>query len=373
MVGMSITSGDIPDIPDRIKRLDTGAKRHHYVAEFHQRRFSSAPLEKHPRIHQLNVNTGKTSSTSTINSCVIQHHNTLYDVPNLPRGFAEATLSAVEADAAPVIDKLVQGELITKTEEGQLALYIYFQQQRTPRGREALNFALEQGGKYWMLKQIYEGRDVHRHILIEKLGREPTEPEIAESVKTWSDDIESGRLNVLPSRDHEVGAMFMSAEAGVTVILGMSWTYVRAPAGECFILSDEPLLRVDVAHPDVSVGWLSSGTFEATLPLDPVLLLFMRPHPPFGRQRSVATPVEITALNLRTYAGAREVILGSTQGALQTVRTAAKRDPATVSRFKQQPSSFHLLESREGEATPPTVTTTRGPTTATIRRYRAGK
>jgi Protein of unknown function (DUF4238) len=302
---MSTTPGDLPEIPDEVKRFVTNAKRHHYVAEFHQRRFSRAPQEEHPLIHQLEVKTAKTSSTSTINSCVIQHYDTFYEVPNLPRGFAEATLSAVEAEAAPVIDRLVQGQPITKTEEGQLALFIYFQQQRTPRGREALNFALEQGGKFWMLKQIYEGRDVHGRLLLEKLGREPTEEEISESVKTWADDIESGRLKVVPTRDHEVGAMFMSVEAGVAAILGMSWTYVEAPAGERFILSDEPSLRVDTAHPDVSIGWLSSPTFEATLPLDPGLLLFMRPHPAFGRQRSIATPAQVMGFNLRTYASAR--------------------------------------------------------------------
>ena len=224
-----------------------------------------------------------------------------------------------------------------------------------------------------MLKQIYEGRDVHGRLLLEKLGREPTEEEISESVKTWADDIESGRLKVVPTRDHEVGAMFMSVEAGVAAILGMSWTYVEAPAGERFILSDEPLLRVDTAHPDVSIGWLSSPTFEATLPLDPGLLLFMRPHPAFGRQRSIATPTQVMGLNLRTYASARELILGSTQGVLQTVRAAAKRDPATVARFKQQPSSVHVLESAEGDKTPSKVTTTRGPTTASIRRHRSRK
>jgi hypothetical protein len=30
------------------------------------------------------------SGTSTIHSCVIQHHNTLCEAPNLPRGFSEA-------------------------------------------------------------------------------------------------------------------------------------------------------------------------------------------------------------------------------------------------------------------------------------------
>lgn len=124
-----------------------------------------------------------------------------------------------------------------------------------------------------MLKQICEGRDVQRRVLLEKLGPEPTEEEISESVKTCADDIESGRLKVVPTRDHEVGAMFMSVEAGVAAILGMSWTYVEAPAGECFIVSDEPLLPVDTAHPNVSIDWLSSPTFVATLPLDPGVLL----------------------------------------------------------------------------------------------------
>jgi hypothetical protein len=43
----------------------------------------------------------------------------------------------MEADAAPVIEKLVQSEPINDTEQAQLALFVYFQQQRTPRGRES--------------------------------------------------------------------------------------------------------------------------------------------------------------------------------------------------------------------------------------------
>jgi hypothetical protein len=51
-----------------------------------------------------------------------------------------------------------------------------------------------------MLKQIYEGRDVHCRILLEKLGREPAEEAITESIRTWSDDFESGRWKALPPK-----------------------------------------------------------------------------------------------------------------------------------------------------------------------------
>jgi hypothetical protein len=366
---MSTPTGT-PEIPEEVRRFLTDAKRHHYVAEFHQRRFSSAPAEEHPQIHRLDVRTGKTSRTSTINSCVIQHHNTFYETPGLPRGFAEAVLSAVEADAAPVVEKLVAAQPISEKEEVALALFVYFQQQRTPRGREYLNFMLEQGAKYWMLKQIYEGRDVHRSILVEELGREPTEDEVAASIKAWSEDFETGRRRALPTRDHEVGAMFISAERAVPVILGTSWTLIEAGPGEAFILSDEPLLRVDATHPGASSGWLSSPTVETTLPLDPQLLLLMRPLPQLGRERVTAHPGQVMGFNLRTYASAREFILGPTQGLLQKVRIAAKKDPVMVASFRQRPPSVHLLDSTVGDRVPPTVTTTRGPTTVTIRRHR---
>ena len=58
---MSTPTGT-PEIPEEVRRFLTDAKRHHYVAEFHQRRFSSAPAEEHPQIHRLDVRTGKTSS-----------------------------------------------------------------------------------------------------------------------------------------------------------------------------------------------------------------------------------------------------------------------------------------------------------------------
>jgi hypothetical protein len=150
------------------------------------------------------VRTGKTSRTSTINSCVIQHHNTFYETPGLPRGFAEAVLSAVEADAAPVVEKLVAAQPISEKEEVALALFVYFQQQRTPRGREYLNFMLEQGAKYWMLKQIYEGRDVHRVRFHENGSRIFHQMALALGHNTL--DSEPSRLRVRLTSRRGVGA-----------------------------------------------------------------------------------------------------------------------------------------------------------------------
>jgi Protein of unknown function (DUF4238) len=224
-----------------------------------------------------------------------------------------------------------------------------------------------------MLKQIAEGRDVHRNILLEKLGREPTEEEIAASVRKWTDDFESGRMKALPTRDHEVGAMFMNAEAVVPVVLGMSWTFVEAPEEARFILSDEPLLRVDIAHPGASSGWLSSPTIEVTLPLDPGLLLLMRPQPQLARENVNANPAQVMGFNLRTYASAREFILGPAEEALKDVRAEAERNPSTVDRFRQQPPSVHVVTSTDGDTAPPTINTTKGPSTPSIRRHRPRK
>lgn len=94
-------------IPEEIRRLISGAKRHHYVSEFLLRRFSIAPHDERPQIYRLEVTTGTIATSSTRDCAVIQHYNRLSDASGLPPGFVEALLSYAEGMAAPVIDNAI--------------------------------------------------------------------------------------------------------------------------------------------------------------------------------------------------------------------------------------------------------------------------
>ena len=355
-------------LPEELQRFTTKAKRHHYVPEFSLRRFSTDPTAEHPPIHQLDVRSGKTSRASTQNCAVIQHHNTLYRAPQFPPGFVEALLSDVEARAAPVIEDLVAGRAVSDERYLDLAGFVYVQQQRTPRGREWTNFALEQGGRMWLLKQLYENRDVSRTALTEELGRPPTDQEVSDYVARIAEPFENDSWTVQPHRDDEVLGMFLSLPTVVPLIYEKCWWLLDAPVGERFILSDDPVVRHDTNNPDGPAGW-GSPTVDVSLPLDPHLCLVLTHYPARTVQRRTATPGEVLELNLRTYAGAREFIYAPVQGTLQQVRTAAKADPGKIARYTPKPPKVHLIDNPAGSA-PHVVKVTPAPTDIKIRRGR---
>jgi len=356
-----------PEIPEEILRSISNAKRHHYVPEFLPRRFSTRPEEQHPPICRLDVKTGTISKLSTLNCAVVQHYNRLSAASDLPSGFPEAMLSYAESRSAPVIEKLVRGEMLGERERVDLSIFIMIQQLRTPRGREWQRFGHEQAAKFWFLKQLYESPDRTREILREDLGREPTEAKVDESIRKMAESIESGEIMLSVSSDQEILGMFVAVPTLIPLIYDMNWMLLRAPQGQSFILSDDPLVRHDPANPDGPAGWRSSPTVEVTLPLDPHLCLLLR-QPPCAQREIAITAEQVLDINLRTYAGTREAIFGPTEQLLESVSAATKAYAVRVDLYRPKPPTVHLLEQMIGDDKPFRVTKIPGPRNIKIRR-----
>jgi hypothetical protein len=358
-----------PEIPKEIQQHLSSAKRHHYVPELLLRRFSTNSMEEHPLIYRLDVRTGAISKLSTINCAVIQHYNRLSEASGLPGGFAEAMLAYAESKAVPLIEKLLRGGVFSLQERVDFSIFLMAQQMRTPRGREWQRFGQEQAAKFWLLKQIYEDRDFTRERLREKLGREPTEDEINESIFQMAEPLERGELTVRVSSDQEILGMFVPAPDLVPLIGEMNWTLLEAPGRQSFILSDDPLVRLDPLNPDGPAGWRSSSTVEATMALDPQYCLRLRQPPPAQSTR-VVTVDEVLDVNLRTYAGAREFIFGPTEQLLESVYAAVKDNAIRVDLYRPKPPTMYVLERIEGEEKPSRITRIPGPHEIKIRRNR---
>jgi hypothetical protein len=299
---------------------------------------------------------------------VIQHYNTLYETPSLPKGYIEALLTDVESRAATRIADLVADREVSSEGFLDLAAFIYIQQQRTPRGREWLRFGLEQGSKTWLLKRIYEDREVTVAALTTDLGRLPTDEEVANYITRLAGPLEREEWKVQASRDQEVLSMLLVADTLVPLIYDMHWLLIEAPAGETFILSDDPVVRYDPENPQGAAGWRSSPTVNITLPVDPRLCLMLTQQPRTTVHHVAATTRQVVDLNLRTYAGAREAIFGPTQKVLQDVRTAAKANSALIAQYTPKAPNVHMIDSRVASGEPPTITTTQAPMTFQIRR-----
>jgi hypothetical protein len=360
---------EAPEIPKEIQQHLSNAKRHKYVPEFLLRRFSTNPADEHPQIYRLDIKTGAIAKLSTSNCAVIQHYNRLSTTSGLPAGFAEAMLSYTEGQAVPLVEKLIHGEMLNLQERVDFSTFLMAQQMRTPRGREWLRFGQDQAAKFWLLKQIYEDRDFTREHLREDLGREPTEDEINESIRETAEPLERGELTVSVSSDQEILGMFMPAPDLIPLIGEMNWTLLKAPGGQSFILSDDPLVRLDQLNPDGPAGWRSSPTVEATMPLDPQYCLRLRQPPP-TQSTHIITAEEVLDINLRTYAGAREAIFGPTEQLLESINAAANVYTIRIDLYRPKPPNMYIFERIEGEDKPSKVTRIPGPREIRIRRNR---
>lgn len=357
------------EIPKEIQQYLSNAKRHHYVPEFLLRRFSTNPTDEHPPIYRLNVKTGAILPLSTMNCAVIQHYNRLSEASGLPRGFAEAMLAHAEAKATPLVEKLLHGEILDLQERVDFSIFLMAQQMRTPRGREWHRFTYEQAATLWLQKEIYQNRDVTNQHLREDLGREPTEDEIDEHIRQMAESLESGELILSTTSDQEILGMFVPAPELVPLIGDMNWTLLEAPSGHSFILSDDPLVRLDPHNPDGPASWRSSPSMEATMPLDPQYCLRLR-QPPLAQSRQVITADEVLDINLRTYAAAREAIFGPTEQLLESVNAAAKANDIRVDLYRPTPPNLYIFERIEGEEKPSKVTRISGPSEIKIHRNR---
>lgn len=355
------------EIPEAIRQHLSNAKRHHYVPEFLLRRFSTNPSEEHPPIFRLDIRTGAIIRLSTSNCAVIQHYNRLSPTTGLPEGLAEALLSYIEGQAVPLVEKLLHGEIFDVQERVEFSMFLMAQQMRTPRGREWLRFGQDQAAKLWLLKQIYENRDISRDHLREELGREPTVDEIDEYILQMAEPLERDELYVSYGQDMEILGMFTPAPDLIPLIGEMNWTLLEAPVGQSFILSDDPLVRLDPLNPDGPAAWRSSPNVEATMPLDPRYCLRLRQPPP-RQSSSVIAADEVFETNLRTYAAALDAIFGPTAQLLESVHAAAQASPIRVDLYRPKPPNTYIFERIVGEEKPSKVTHIPGPREIKIRR-----
>ena len=356
-----------PPIPDEVLKLVGNQKLHHWVAQFHLRRFSIDPCGRTSQIHRLETTTGRTGRVPVSQACAAKHYNRLEQAGDLPPLFMEAFFSYIESRAAPVMSKIVAGERINEEERGHMAVYLHAQHTRTPRGRAQMVFAMETAQTLSTVREIPHNAARAREVLKKRGGGEPTDAE----VRTWIDEIvgqlESGKLKIRASKDHEVLGQMLYADGVIPVIYDSAWITLRDTASHSFVISDDPLVMHDPQNPDQPCGWRSPSV-EITLPLDPTVCLLIRPEPTrTGWEEDVGSDI-VDLINLRTYANAHRCIYGPTQGVLQNLRMYAKSHTAQVARFKSVPPRIHVSKRIEGERLPYAVDVTHAPREGDVRR-----
>jgi uncharacterized protein DUF4238 len=175
---------------------------------------------------------------------VVAGYDDLLEAKITPKGYAEHALSLVEGETAGVVRALVEGRRINAAQRVAMALFLYLQKHRTPRGRQWLTYAFEQTYTLNTMRRLLNPREVRE---LHRLRGEEISLEEAERLgREWVDQLDSGELVLRAGQDHAVGAMFMFAEGAVPAIAGqMSWLVLHAPPDIDFIVPDHPILLHD--------------------------------------------------------------------------------------------------------------------------------
>jgi Protein of unknown function (DUF4238) len=111
------------------------AKLTHYVPRMLLRRFSTEPDAKNPRLHVLEVESGRHHLSTVGAEAAINHFNRLETPERLQGPSVEETYSLVESGAGPILARLIEGRTPSADEILLLALFVVLQHERTPRAR----------------------------------------------------------------------------------------------------------------------------------------------------------------------------------------------------------------------------------------------
>lgn len=335
------------------------AKRHHYVAQMHLRRFAADPLDPVPTLYTLEVGSGRTGRAAVRDVAVIGQYNRLNPIAGVDPAFVENLFSALEGEVARIFDAIVNGTTLTDQQRVYLALFLVLQYHRTARGRERTLWVMERAASTWAAKRLLDEA--------RKAGQE----ESISGFQKAADDLLNGTVKLTPGWNGEVLGMFAMVDKLPLMLLEkMVWTVMRAQGSDQFIICDDPVHIWDPDSPlDRSGGWMSSRRAQTTMPVDPGVCLLLRPGLALWRDVPVDSDA-VKNVNLKTYASAERRIYGPRQGLLQTVRTAAKANSDLVASFRTRPPSIVILETQEGSDEPGKVAVMKGPARPTIRRYR---
>lgn len=325
----------------------SGAKLHHFVPRFLLARFSSRPDTDNPPLAKLDVHDqpGRCSRTSVRNEAAVTHYNRLGDIDSVPSGLAEDTLSRIDSEATPVLARLVDGHKLDPAARFAMAVFLFLQDRRTPRGRHWMTFALEQHKRLESINRLNDPAVANElHASGERSLKEARQGARDLARQIWDREVE-----LKATHDHAVAGMFAGVEDVPLIIAGqMTWHVLHAPGDTEFVICDHPIAKHDPGTPRaLGVGWGSSPKVEVTMPLDATAALLLTPGPPELRHRDVHAS-DVDDVNLRTYASAEWAIYGRTQQAVQSVRGLAKKRPALVRGYAVRPPMIHLAEQQDG-------------------------
>jgi Protein of unknown function (DUF4238) len=316
-------------------RLESDAKRHHYVPQFLLRGFSH-DFHGKPHVFQMETGTRRAPCRVGLRSAAVREGlYTVFHEDGTPSNLNEGWLALIEDKAAPALKRLVDDpDTLTDAERMTVAFFVATQWMRTPLAAQQIMFVANAAFQIAASEQ-FSDRNAFGESYRKHFQQEASDEEIEQFRQESLAQVRDGRLRVSVRGGGAFVEGLKHAVEQAPKLFAFDWILLRSPGG--LITSDRGIAIYDPSPPKpwASQGFLSSRDVEVTVPVSDSACLLLRPEPPgpaLHVQDIDAAGVE--ALNLRTFGWAGARVFGATQQALVSVREAARRHPTRVVRPK---------------------------------------
>lgn len=297
-------------------------KRHHYVPQWHLRRFGVDGL-----VWRYSKSADEYVRMSVRNAAVIGHYYSAAGESGRDPSLEEA-LANLDSRAAAVVAKLAAATELDDDEVEVLAAYTAMLRGRVPPAREGQQRVLEVMGALQIEMTLANARGRRRKRLLKEAKRaglaKPDEDFEAFSARL-TNELRGGDIRVVHDPIATMSAAGIGVAYGAPILKEMPRMLIEARTGLEFLISDNPVCLHSPATPSyMGAGYLTADV-EVTLPIGSRQLLLFS-HVPWYQGACCVVDDAVDHFNGRTWLSAGDYVFASSRDALE--RTAATLDAA---------------------------------------------
>ena len=255
-------------------------RHHHYIPEFHLRRFATGPKGE---LAVFDKQWGKFGRRPAASSARVLDYYLLPGAGPDERLGLEREFARLENIVAPLIARLdaaPPGRVpFAEVERHNLAMYAAILHARGPAYRDdALRRAQELATDLDAMG-LADPADFRRFA--RKHGRQETDDEIESTRLRLAQMVESGDVKVSFSPSASLGGVTAAVNRGVPLMLKREWELLREPAWPGFVIGDQPVTLFSHGRLVPSIGFGSPDVL-IFMPLSPRTLLLISDRPRRG-------------------------------------------------------------------------------------------
>lgn len=341
-----------------LERLESSAKRQHFIPRFLLAHFASARDGKE-LLFQLDVESGETREVETRSAASKRYFYASLDEQGVRNNRLEGLLSIVEGHAAEALQRLLADPPgLAPPDRASLSFFFALQDARTPAAADRMA-AISDTTMRLLLANQFTDTEAFSEAYVELFG-EASEQTVEEFRLDVLRRLEDGSVGFANEREMALNAGLGLSVQLATTIFALDWRLLTKELA--FVASDRGLVMhdPDPPYPFSAQSWRSSRAAQTTIPLSSDAVLLLRPLS-FGTDVQEVNDEGARCLNLRTVGWAAGYIYGKSEELVRSVYEAARANPDEVVRPKPRmqillldadPVDTSLAETNEAEGRP---------------------